>query len=272
MEESQEIMTVKIARRSTNRSVIDVTSNLDNYKRKETEKKKEDEYKGKIIFSITQFDSRKYKKAFVDKDVAKMLCYTLFNLQFTALFGERGFVDQGMGTLEDGSLIARSLTIRQQQRSDQSIRFQIVIDEAPGFRTQTGAVNPIAGSIHESVMTYVSLPEMVSLAHEVYDYIRGEEQLAIQKGKPLHTLMYYSKKENEVIDSPFLITAKDLIEEEERLEDFVIPLGELKGKMLGNLSNQLLRSIITSEVETDVVNDIKRRAYELLVKRGQRIQ
>ena len=243
---------IKIARTATSSSVLDVTENLDSYTYKETAKKKEDEYKGKIIFSITEFKTRKYKKAFIDKDEAKVLCHAIIHMQFDLIYAQAGFTDRGMGGYDNGSPIARTLTIKQ-QKNEKGIRFQITIDEAPGIKTETGAVKPKPGAKHESAMTFVSLADMLALAHEVYDYIKHKELVAMQSGKPLNTIMYFEKP----------AASQNIIDEE-----FEIPFGKLQGTKLGTLKNEQLKSILGSVSDHPIVTEIKQKAQSILQKRG----
>ena len=241
---------IKIAQSHGKGFIMDVTEHLKEYQYHETAKEKEDEYAGKIIISITESETHKHKKAYLDKDKAKMLCYAIYNLQFWQLFGESGFVEHGVGSIHHDKLPLRSFGIRQLKTTDKGILFQMCINE---WKTKDEV---------ERVMAVVSMKDMVTIAHEVYDYIQQAELVAMQKGKPLHTITYSG---NEVS-----VSGQALIQTKEHIEDYIVPFGSLKGMKLGNMKTEQLKSILKSQVNTEVVRDIKHRAKELLQRRAVR--
>lgn len=192
---------------------------------------------------------RKYKKAFVDKDEAKLLCYALMHVQFESVFGSTGFKSHGKS--ENGPLLAKLLTIKQQNR-EAGIRFEVTIDEASGIKEPSGAVKAIPGSAHDSVQTFVSL-------QEIYSYIAAEEIKAVQDGEPLHTLLYY---ETSAAQEPKPST------QEELPEDFVIDVGALSGKRLGELSDHELNGILLSKVVHPKIQEIQDKAKRVLERRS----
>lgn len=168
------------------RSAMDVSQALNYF----VEKKNNNEYKGKIIFSITEMGIKgknsTYQKAFVDKATIKPVLHAIATHTFPRVFSQ-GFTVYG-GSVIEGQPRARVFKIRYQQQGEgEQSRRQYVfsIDEGIGRKTATGAIQLVQKE--SSVQAYVGYEEALKMAHEVADFIQHAEIAAMLNGKPLYT-------------------------------------------------------------------------------------
>src|SRR5690554_2518351 len=88
---SKEFIRSKIYKSATKRSIMDITSALNIFQ----EKNGESQYKGKVVFSITEIGKpSKYAKAFVSKHAIKPVLHLIMNHQFPRFYTD-GFTSYG---------------------------------------------------------------------------------------------------------------------------------------------------------------------------------
>lgn len=191
---------VKIYKFINQRSALDVTHNLSYYKDKPD--KKEKEYKGNIVISITA--NNKYLKAYITKSKAKSLFQSIIDGNFSKLYPD-GFTDYG-GSNRDGQIIARTLKIETKVSPDpkdntkKKVQIVFTISEGPGERTSTGAFKIKKGArTTDFVQSYLDPISMRECALEVIGYIQSAEIAGQLIGQPLHTFTSIDlEKENEI--------------------------------------------------------------------------
>lgn len=249
---------VKIFKSANDKSILDVTAALDFHK---ANNKGEDVYKGKVIFSITDISKNSYLKAFVDKSKAKVLTQSIIDHTFNNKVFKGGFTDFGGTVSSDPSKVrSRILKISLTERG----QFVFNIDEGKGTLADKGAIKMV-GKPEVSVTRYVPYEEALQMAHEVYDYIRDQEMLALMKGKPLFTISKYEgNKVNEVTQQ-----AENVVPSTEGPTPYVIQVDPWKGKTMAELSNEELKYIlektrgieqaIAKELNVEATNEVKKR-------------
>lgn len=168
---------VKIFKHATQKSILDVRSGLNYYQIKNNE----EVYKGSIIFTINEYGhSGEQAQAFVPKATAKMVLGTIIQHHFPRIYPD-GFVNYG-GT--PSTRRARIFTLRYDREKH---RYIFQIDEGIGEVIKNGAIKMVKKE--KTVMSFVSYEDTLKLAHEVLDFIRQAEIVAMMNGKPLYTIM-----------------------------------------------------------------------------------
>lgn len=249
---------VKVFKSANDKSILDVTAALDFHKENN---KGEDVYKGKVIFSITDIQKNSYLKAFVDKSKVKVLAQSIIDHTFNAKVFKGGFTDFG-GTFSSDPTKVRSRVLKI-NLTDRG-QFVFNIDEGKGTLADKGAIK-MTGKPEVSVTRYVPYEEALQMAHEVYDYIRDQEMLALMKGKPLFTISKYEgNKTNEVAkqaEAPPVFT--------EKTESYVIQVDPWKGKTMAELSNEELQYILerTQDMEQPIAKELNNEATIEVKKR-----
>lgn len=168
------------------RSAMDVSQVLNFF----VKKGYTNEYKGKIIFSITEMGTKEkgstYLKSYVDKATIKPVLHAIATHTFPHVFSQ-GFTVYG-GSIIKGQPRARVFKIQYLQHGQgEHVRRQYMfsIDEGIGKQTKTGAIQFVKKET--SVQAYVGYEEALKMAHEVADFIQHAEIAAMLKGKPLYT-------------------------------------------------------------------------------------
>lgn len=250
---------VKIYKTANKLSIMDVTASLDYYQQK---KDNEEVYKGKIIFNITDIPKGKYLNAFVDKATTKVLMQAILSNQFNDIFNGT-FVDYG-GTRNEDPTKIRSRIIKVKLTDKRQYFF--TIDEGKGEYTDTNSIQMI-GRPETTVMRVVPFGEALEMAHEVYDYIRDQELLAVLKGKPLYTISNYVKEQKQ---TPTPLEASVIpTDQPVNSSSYVITMDPWKGKRMSDLTDQELQYIIekTKGMTVGVVVELKTHAIEEIQKR-----
>lgn len=256
---------VKIFKSANDKSILDVTAALDFHK---ANNKGEDVYKGKVIFSITDITKNSYLKAFVDKSKVKVLAQSIIDHTFNTKVFKGGFTDFGGTVSSDPSkLRSRILKISLTDRG----QFVFNIDEGKGTLADKGAIKMV-GKPEVSVTRYVPYEEALQMAHEVYDYIRDQEMLALMKGKPLFTISKYeANKITEVTQQAENTAPVEETKTEVKAEGkpYTIQVDPWKGKTMAELSNEELKYIlektqgieqpIAKELNAEAMNEVKKR-------------
>lgn len=172
------IKRIKIFKSATNKSILDVQSALDYYT---TNKNNEEVYKGNIVFTINEYgQSGKQLQAFVQKATTKMVLNAIKNHNFPRLF-PNGFADYG------GTIATKRARIFKINFDAQKSRYIFQIDEGVGAPMRNGAIR--MAKREQSVMTFITYQNTLELAHEVLDFIKQAEIMAMFNGKPLYTIM-----------------------------------------------------------------------------------
>lgn len=257
---------VKIYKTATQRSIMDVTSALEYHKEKSNG---EFEYKGNVVFAITEMgNQKKYEKAFVSKKSAKVLFYSIINHTFHNLY-KNGFVEYG-GSKTNGQVRARVFSVK----LDQKNRFIFQIDEGSGKLGPNGSIQ--MANKEKTVQTYVAYEEAQKMAHEVYDYIKESELVAMIDGKPYFTLTPTyengNQKQNEKENTQQSYSSsypysneysepsqQSQTQQQNEGEGYIIKIGNLKGTSIKTLETTVLEMII-SKVDPD--DDDKRELIE----------
>lgn len=253
---------VKIFKSANNKSILDVTAALDFHK---ANNKGEDVYKGKVIFSITEIDSKKYLKAFVDKAKIKVLAQSIIDHTFNNKVFKGGFTDFGGTVSSDPNKIrSRILKISLTDRG----QFVINIDEGKGTLADKGAIK-MAGKPEISVTRYVPYEEALQMAHEIYDYIRDQEMLAMMKGKPLFTISKYEGNKPSEMEHQAENTEPVLEEAKQEEKPYVIAVDPWKGKTMAELTNEELKYILekTQGIEQPIAKELNAEAMTEVKKR-----
>lgn len=240
-------MNIKISKKATKKSIMDVTSSLEYWKENQ---KGEEIYKGSLIFSITEMENKKYEKAWVSKEKTKVLMKSIIDLNFEKIFGPEGFTDYG-GTAGKKPR-ARILNVKLSPKK----QYIFTITEGPGKIGLNGSIQ-MMGKPEKIVQTYITFNEALQMANEVYDFIRDSELKAMISGKPLYTTMPSMSENNQ----------KEYREDENKTE-----LDEKTFKIrkkLENISLEELKNIYDktkgSSLKNDkilfqyVVDEVKRR-------------
>lgn len=171
------VLQIKIFKSATKKSILDVRSGLNFYK---TNKHNEEEYKGKIIFTINEYgQSKEQAQAYVSKATTKMALNLIVQHHFPRFF-PNGFYSYG-GTA--ATKRARVFFIKYDSTKK---RYIFQIEEGTGTLTQTGAMK--MSNKEKRVMTFLTYEDTLQLAHEVLDFISQAEMAAMFKGKPLYTI------------------------------------------------------------------------------------
>lgn len=183
----------KIFKSANNNSTIDVQAALIRWKttKKSTEAFKEDEYKGKIVFNITEHMKGKesqHATAFVDKASAKAVFNSIIHNTFSSLF-PKSFASYG-GSKTDRGIEARTFAIRADDTG-----FWFVIESGIGEMTATGAFK--MKKSERKVQKKVGKDEILKMAHEIVSYIQAAEIAGMIKGKPLVTRITSVRDENQ---------------------------------------------------------------------------
>ena len=132
----------------------------------------------------------------------------------------------------------------------------------------------MVGKPEISVSRYVPYEEALQMAHEVYDYIRDQEMLALMKGKPLFTISKYEGSKPAEMENQVENTATPA-QEEAKPEvtapptPYVIQVDPWKGKTMNELSNEELKYILektqgkeqalAKELNVEATNEVKKR-------------
>lgn len=247
---------IKVFKSANNKSILDITTSL-NYHVEN--RQNEEVYKGKVIFSITEIDSKKYLKAFVNKGTVKVLAQSIMNHTFGKEVYQGGFVDYGGTPNKDSAKIrSRILKIKTTDRA----QFEFKIEEGKGKIGEKGGIEMI-GKPEMTVVRYVPMEECYVMAHEIYDFIRDQEMLAFLRGKPLNTIMKKNKtdaiKKTEVsVDfsekEEYVELFDDISDEDYQRfivsEDYVVQSNPWIGKRIVELTNKELKYITEKTSES----------------------
>lgn len=263
---------VKIYKSATKKSIMDVTSALDYYKEKESG---ELEYKGNLVFAITELvNPKKYEKAFVSKKAAKVLFYSIINHTFHNLF-KSGFTEYG-GSRNNGAIRSRIFTVK----LDNKNRFIFQIDEGTGTLGENGSIT--MNVKEKTVQTYVAYEEAQKLAHEVYDFIKESEMMALFNGKPFYTIVpSYENGTRTQNEQPYKEESSPTqdytapIEEEvvnstddDMSTGYIIRIGNLKGTPINTLDTGVLEMILAKlDSDTDEKTELIEEARKELASR-----
>ncbi|WP_240377235.1 hypothetical protein [Bacillus piscicola] len=184
---NKEITGHKLYRHVNKRSAMDVTQALNHF----VQKNNDNEYKGKIIFSITQLHTSEknkaaYQKAYVDKAAIKPVLHAIASHNFPRVF-TNGFTVYG-GSIVNGEPRARVFKIQYKKSGEgehTKRQYVFTVDEGLGRKTQTGAIQLVRKDTN--VQAYISYEEALKMSHEVLDFIHHAELAAMINGKPLYT-------------------------------------------------------------------------------------
>lgn len=244
---------IKVFKSANNKSILDVTASLDYHK---LNNKNEEVYKGKVIFSITEIGKNKYLKAFVDKSKAKILTNSIVNHTFGEKVFKGGFTDFG-GTFNSDPEKVRSriFKINLTERG----QFVFNIDEGKGKIGDTGSIQMV-GKPEISVSRYVPYEEALQMAHEVHDYIRDQEMLALIKGKPLFTISNFEAN----LTQNSINNDKENNKGRTTVDEYIIQVDPWKGKRIKDLKNEELKYILekTRDIDNDIVKELNQEAMK----------
>lgn len=247
----------KVFKTANNYSTMDVGAALNYWKDKEDEK----EYKGKIIFNITEHEKgkqRKYLQAFIPKSKAKMLAKAISENKFSEYF-PKGFINYGMKNDESKERKTRSRILKISQLPDS--KYRVEINDAPGKVGSKGNVMP-DGNCEMSVRRQFPFDEAVQMGIEIYDFIKNHEMIQMIKGKPNTTVTTY-KKPNDSKGKKH-----EQPKEKNVTQDYIIPGGEHKGRSIKEIPDRVLKELVNKSKGSE--HDLFKELYEKSVQEVKR--
>lgn len=260
---------------STKKSIIDCQFGMlalfDEEKVKSGGKYKERRYRGKVRFSITEYETGKKAEFYMDKDEVKMLMKSVLDHKFPNLFPS-GFQGNG-GSQKNGVITARQLNLAMKEnefRGKKNIVFTIQMRYGPG---ETNAMGGYKITKEEgNAYTQVAYNDMLTFAQEIYDFIRDFENFAMSKGVPLYTIVESTERENfnytpEKQTDP---APTPIPKPEEKQESTYIDYTTLSLKELGEEYYKVTAKGYPNEIEKELV--LKETARRAKIKKEQEAQ
>lgn len=249
---------IKIYKSANDFSIMDITASLNYHK---LNNRNENEYKGKIILSITDRKKGSYIKFFLDKAKSKVLMSSIMNHTFNNKMFAGGFSDfGGTGHQDPNKIKARTLRISLTERN----QYKFTIHEGKGKVDAKNGRFKMVGEPIKTVERYIPYEEALEMAHEVYDYIRDQEMKALINGKPLYTLTDYMDASNNHIESVQLKSEFKLMN-----ENYIVQIDPWKGVPINSISNQELKYILkkTKGIEDSAALDLHEQTMLEIRKR-----
>lgn len=187
----------KVFKAANDKSTLDVQAALHYWKEKPH--KSEAEYKGKMIFNISDHSKKDtvYAQAFVDKATSKVFLNAVRNGvdSFKRVF-PRGFSDYG-GSENKATGEIQARVFKAEISNEDRGQFKLSITVGKGTKKQdTGAFQMVSPEL--TVTKYMGYDEMLKMAYETLDYINQAELAAMIKGEPLVSKIYRKPQEDGV--------------------------------------------------------------------------